>query len=100
MRKYKFNFFFSTNKNAKHKSTFSIYDFLPNFKNDINADEVGENEAIKQICEAFVTEIRATDNKVIIDSEKGLIAVYDNQQLHKPVGYYFIFIKGVEDERN
>ena len=96
MKKYYFYYFFTIRKNDKPKSKSSIYDFLENFENDINADEVSEKEAIAKVCKAFANEIRRCDNKAIIDADKGCVAVFDKKQLNKPIGYYFVGVDGLE----
>ena len=96
MKKYYFTYFFSTRKKVKIVNPYSIYDYIEDFENNINADEVSEKEAIAKVCDVFANEIRKVDNKVIVDTDKGIIAVYDKKRPDKPIGYYFISIKGFE----
>ncbi len=96
MKKYYFTYFYSTRKKAKIVNPYSIYDFIEDFENNINADEVSEKEAIKRVCNRFELEIIRTGNSYISDYDKGVIAVYDKKQLGRPLGYFFIGIHGYE----
>lgn len=95
MKKYYFTYFFSTRKKAKIVNSYSIYDFIEDFENNINADEVSEKEAIAKVCDVFADEIRRTDHKAMVDYDKGIVAVY-NKALIRPISYCFIGIKGFE----
>ena len=96
MKKYYFTYFFSTRKKAKIVNPYSIYDYIEDFENNINADEVSETEAIAKVCDVFEREIRRSGSNAIVDTDKGIIAVYDRKRPGKPMGYYFIGIHGFE----
>ena len=98
MKKYYFTYFFSNRKKATIKNPYGIYDFIEDFENNINADEVSEKEAIAKICDVFADEIRRTDHKAMVDYDKGIIAVYNKAQISRPIGYYFIGINGFEND--
>ena len=98
MKKYYFTYFFSDRKKATIENPYSIYDFLENFENNINADEVSEKEAIAKVCDEFACEIHRTDHRTMIDYDNGIIAVYNKKRIVRPIGYYFIGIKGFEND--
>ena len=96
MKKYYFTYFFSTRKKAKIVNPYGIYDFIEDFENNINADEVSEKEAIAKVCDVFEREIRRTGHNAEIDYDKGIIAVYNRKRIGRPISYCFIGIKGFE----
>lgn len=98
MKKYRFMYSCGKTKREKNKEVFEIYDFLPNFDNNINADEVSKKEAMDKVCNIFADNLQAGDCQIVVDSDKGEISVYDNWKDKRPFFYYFISIKGFENE--
>lgn len=96
MKKYYFTYFFSTRKKTKIVNTYSIYDFIEDFENNINADEVSEKDAIAKVCDVFADEIIRTDHRAMVDYDKGIIAVYNKKLIGRPISYCFIGIHGYE----
>lgn len=96
MKLYHFTYFYSTRKKTKIVNPWSIYDFIEDFENNINADEVSEKDAIAKVCDVFSAEIRRTDHRTLIDYDNGIIAVYNKKRVGRPIGYYFIGIHGYE----